>query len=133
MVTNWYCYYIPILRLGLVEPASYLHRVDDINLNELFTVIVHEKIRKLFEWGIRKSKKFSLHRTRRSGRRDAEVNVLQTISTNRGERESEITNLRRSIVWQVFPQGHAANDGDLRSLEFRDSFEDVEHYQTSAL
>jgi len=76
MVTNWYCYYIPILRLGLAESASYLHRVDDINLNDLLTVIVHEKIRKLFEWGIRKSKKFSLHRTRRSGRRDAEVNVL---------------------------------------------------------
>jgi len=52
---------------------------------------------------------------------------------NGGERESEITNLRRSILWQVFLQGHAANDGDLRSLEFRDSFEDVEHYQRNAL
>lgn len=81
MVTSLYCYYIPVPMLNLAEPASYLHRVDDINLNELFTVIVHEKIRKLFEWGVRKSKKFSLDRTWRSGRRDAEVDVLKTIST----------------------------------------------------
>ena len=66
-----------------------MHRVDDINLNNLFTVIVHEKIRKLFEWGTRKSEKFSPHRTRRPGRRDTEVNVLKQLartgkSMNRG-------------------------------------------------
>jgi len=75
MVTNWYCY-TPFLRLAFAEPASYLHRVDDIDLNGLFTIIVHEDIRKLLEWSIGKSKKFSLHRTGCSGRRDAEVNIL---------------------------------------------------------